>query len=618
MIPQDRDCEPSTISPDDSSLKLPTAAFARASIVALALVMAWLTWGHWGDIQIDCGRELYVPLEVLRGKLVYRDFWYSYGPLTPYIEAALIAAFGAHFSVLFLFGLSVTIACALLLFELGEMLGGVPIGLTAALGLIVQSFEPWQFNFIFPYSYAATIGLMFGLLSVFFTIKHIVNLNGLGLLPASLAAGFALLCKQEVGLACSAMLASVIAIEAVAHRSPPLLLVSLVECAPGALLAVAVYGWLFWRLKFAFVLENWIGPEGPYFAAKYGKELNAGFGMRFHPFEIFGLLISAGLALRLWYWLARLCVSGKGLLWLLAVAILPVVFRVATHSHPWSNSLAWHLLNVLYSILVYPRGMYFITLGLLIYACYLVYLSPEEPRQLATVAFCIFAAVLAIRVMSQVTAFGYSIYYGSPLFLAFLLAVNEAIGETGEKTIWQGCTVRNVLLAFEIVVLASLTIPGKDWRTAKLQTSWGGISLSPNDAKVASRMLDFIAEQKRLGHRVVVMPEAPIMYALTDTEAPGRWYTLLPGFMSESEEQAYVAQLEHAKPEYLLVTGRIFTEYGSPHFGLDFDREIYRWIETNYSPVDQYGEFPTDSRQALAAKVYRRRTSDRDVQSEGQ
>jgi hypothetical protein len=195
--------------------------------------------------------------------------------------------------------------------------------------------------------------------------------------------------------------------------------------------------------------------------------------------------------------------------------------------------------------------------------------------------------------------------------------VNEAVGKTGKKAVRQGWTVRNVLLAFEIFVLAALTIPGKDWRTVQLQTSWGPIFLSPNDAKVTGQMLDFISEQKRLGHRVVVMPEAPIMYALTDTEAPERWYTLQPGFLSNSEEQTYVAQLEQIKPEYLFVTGRNFAEYGSPHFGLDFDRGIYRWIEANYSPIVQYGEFPTDSRQALAAKVYRRRAPGRDVQSEG-
>ena len=53
---------------------------ARAAIILIASGMAWYTWGHWGDFQIDNGRELYVPVSILHGKLLYRDVWYMYGP----------------------------------------------------------------------------------------------------------------------------------------------------------------------------------------------------------------------------------------------------------------------------------------------------------------------------------------------------------------------------------------------------------------------------------------------------------------------------------------------------------------------------------------------------------
>ena len=65
-------------------------AAARAAIVAVACTLFWLTWAHWGSIQIDSGKELYVPAQILRGKLLYRDLWYPYGPLEPYVAAALL------------------------------------------------------------------------------------------------------------------------------------------------------------------------------------------------------------------------------------------------------------------------------------------------------------------------------------------------------------------------------------------------------------------------------------------------------------------------------------------------------------------------------------------------
>ena len=105
-------------------------AASRGLIVAVAVVLAWYTWAHWGDIQIDCGRELYVPTEILRGKLLYRDIWYPYGPLAPYVQALLVALFGHSLNAFYLFGLAIGIGCALLLFEIGAMLEGRAAGLT--------------------------------------------------------------------------------------------------------------------------------------------------------------------------------------------------------------------------------------------------------------------------------------------------------------------------------------------------------------------------------------------------------------------------------------------------------------------------------------------------------
>jgi hypothetical protein len=598
----------------ESQAKLPpsisrdsyAAALARVCIIAVAVLLALSTWSHWGDIQIDCGRELYVPLEVLRGKLVYRDFWYPYGPLTPYVEALLVAEFGRHLSVFYLFGLTVTIACALFLFELGRMLGGVAIGTAAALALILQSFEPWAFNFIFPYAYAATLGLAFGLLCVFLTLKHVFNGRGAYLAFASLAGGLALLSKQEVGLSCFIMLAFVVGFDALPRRSLRLLIDRIVQCSPGALLSTVVYGYLFWRLTTTFVLENWLGPPGPYFAEKYGKTLYAGFGMRFVPLEMIALLISAALALRLWYWLARLSLKPQGWWWLTIIVGLPLIVRLATFSEPWSHSLMWHLFSVVYYIFVYPRGMYFIALGYLVYTLYLIKKNPTDRILRGRAAVSIFAVTLAIRVMAQVTTLGYSIYYATPLFLVFLFAVNDVIEAATASFSAQRSMVLEVLMAVEVMVLATLIIPVTDWRTAKLETSWGVMYLSPNDASVAEWMLNFISAQKQQGRRVVVLPETPIMYALTDTEAPGRWYTLLPGFLSKQQEQDYTRELERSEPEYVIVTARNFEEYGSPRFGVDFDRGIFEWITTNYRAIEQIGDFPVGDRQALAAHLYRR------------
>jgi len=75
------------------------AAASRGFVVVIALVLVYLTWTRWGDLQVDCGRDLYVSSEILRGKLIYRDVFYPYGPLVPYAGALLIGIFGRHLLV---------------------------------------------------------------------------------------------------------------------------------------------------------------------------------------------------------------------------------------------------------------------------------------------------------------------------------------------------------------------------------------------------------------------------------------------------------------------------------------------------------------------------------------
>jgi hypothetical protein len=226
---------------------------------------------------------------------------------------------------------------------------------------------------------------------------------------------------------------------------------------------------------------------------------------------------------------------------------------------------------------------------------------------LAPAALGSFSVVLAVRVLAQVVPFGYSIYYATPLFLVFLLAVSKTTkAATTEFESEQRSISRTILLTVEIAIFATLVFPGKDWRTAKFDTGWGAIYLSPNDAGVARQILDFMTEQRRLGRHVVILPEAPIMYALTGMEAPDGWYTLLPGFLSLQQEGDYIGDLKRENPEYVIVTARNFEEYGAPHFGIDFDQKIYGWIIAKYRLEREFGSFQLNSSKALTAQLYRR------------
>src|SRR5262245_14927662 len=70
---------------------------------AIALVFAAMmavSWRRWISPVSDSGREMDLPLRLMKGELLYRDVYYLYPPFSPYFNSSLFRIFGAHIDVL--------------------------------------------------------------------------------------------------------------------------------------------------------------------------------------------------------------------------------------------------------------------------------------------------------------------------------------------------------------------------------------------------------------------------------------------------------------------------------------------------------------------------------------
>jgi hypothetical protein len=257
--------------------------------------------------------------------------------------------------------------------------------------------------------------------------------------------------------------------------------------------------------------------------------------------------------------------------------------------------------------LAFPKGIFFVGCAYLAYVIYELRNSGGERRWLAEAAFGVFALALGSRVMAFVLPYGYGIFYGPPLFLVFAIVLVRLIGAAtpGLAFEWRRSLI-NSLIAIEIVLFAVVLIPEEGRRTQRLTTNWGEIYLEPTEAGAARQIIDFVAEQKRQGRQTALLPELPIVYALTGTEAPSRWYELLPGEVSPDQEEEYTAGLRRADPDYIVLTNLDTKAFGVPYFGFDYDQTIYRWIEENYHVTGQVGRFARDGSTLLAAQLYQR------------
>jgi hypothetical protein len=180
-------------------------ALALLGLAACLLFLLARTWLKWGDLVIDTGRELCVPLELLKGRVLYRDVFYLYGPLSPYLNAGAMAVFGRNVGALVLSGVVSTAAIAWLLFRICRFfLGPWPSFLCGATYLAVLSFAHYEppgiFTHVLPYSFPSVHGTALSLGAVYGAMLWVRDGSMRSLAAAAGCSFLALLARPEMGL----------------------------------------------------------------------------------------------------------------------------------------------------------------------------------------------------------------------------------------------------------------------------------------------------------------------------------------------------------------------------------------------------------------------------------
>jgi hypothetical protein len=565
------------------------AWFPKLALLVVFLFLAWLTWGRWGNLRVD-SKELYVPQQIAHGKMLYRDLWYPYGPLVPYWMGLLLALFGERLEVFYVWGLIVTAGFASVLFSLARRFVPPFVGFVVTFVFLLQAFQPHLFNYILPYSYAATMASLLALVFLYFLVRHIRSEAGSNMAWAGLVAGLALLTKIEYGVACYSTFFFFIILQIRRNNNFRPLASELRSFLPGLLVPAAGYGWFLARLTPGFFLKD-VYSEA--FVARWLQTQ----GLRFVPGEVVHLLAMSMLSMLFWVaviivlklifmdkW--RLLSLKTGLLTVLGVALYWGGYLESFRYFPKKYFLQFHFA-------FYPRGMFWLVLLFFLGVILQDRFHKSGSTGPALMTLCFYSLAVGVRIMSQVEAARYSIYYNSALFLVYCFVIFTAIKWLTRTLPTRTCTlVVAVLFTILATGLSAILFPFTFPPCELLRTPHGSIYLPLEEARVFSQAIEFIRHKKQEGKRVLVLPEDTSLYFFTQTEAPSRWYVLHPGLVNpEWKEREFIRQVQSQNVDFILLSNRDFKEYGFPVFGVDFNQSVYRWMQEDFIPVGELGQF---------------------------
>jgi len=544
---------------------------------------AWMhgTWGAWGQLTTDSGREMYVPSVLLEGKTLYRDVWYPYGPLAPYLNSFLFSKFGVNLSVLYWAGSLSALGCAIFLYHAGMRLSAGMAGWTAGAALLFQAFHPSYFSFPLPYSYAAVYGYLVSCAFLWLVIHAARTGKRVWIIAAGIAAATALLLKLEYGMACWITLVVLVAARSVQRRSWKSAVRDIAACLPGVVMCGLVIAWIISLRGTEFLTqENLMSWPGSFFMRTYGKLWLAQTG-----FEITGpilaeaterLLVFLALVQGLQMFLGserpgRRTMLLRGGLFVLALGYTFI-------SLTWFKQLC---------AVFFPQDMVFYISVAALAAWWHFLRRPESERALAVALLLSFSTLMAFRIMFKLLPVDFPVFYDGPAILCFLLLMRSLIPASGYSK-------RFVQLAEVVLCLACLAAPALHSRAvleamprpAWLTTERGSIRVPKQTAENYWAAIQFMREKNAHGEAVLSVPEDTSLYFLSGVDCPTRVYAFTPGVLAPGKmTDELIQQIEQKKVRYLIWSNRLFPEYNVLRFGVDFDQTLGNYLFSHYRRV---------------------------------
>jgi hypothetical protein len=605
----------------------------RTWIAILALVFALMlaaSWQRWADPIVDVGREMNQPLRLVAGERLYSDVRHIYGPLSPWLHAALYRLVGPSLTLLYADGIiTAAVVLALVFWLARQILSPVAAAAATVNVMALCVFKPAG-NYILPYSYNSLHGAALGLITL--TIVTVAlrrahaTVDGsrgmdapvpggwspapgraprrvgpdtyLRFLAAGFTAGLAILAKTEMGAA--AVAAGLTAAALVAHgdvRRTAALAGTFTGTA--GVLAGSVYGVVLGQAGWdTLASDSWLllynmPPEIAYFNG-----------------QVSGLAHPARSLTRMLIALAKVGIVAT-LVAALSAAVVVYSRRPANDSSepgggdPVAGTRPWRLLAAALAGLVVTAAstgldpdkgpflaMPFLLVGLL--AALTVRVRREPGVHTATLlTFTVFALASLARIILHVRSGGAYASYLLPMSVVLLTYLWADLLARRFRNARAGRVNRRIVLALIMAAgLINAAVLGYKFRsrsTVPISTARGTIVAGPEIGQAFNEALAYIARHTAPTDAIAVLPEGTALTFLSSRRNPLREEIITPGYLDAGSEVRAIRQLRDANTALILIPNRPTREFGPAVFGRDYCQRLMRWIEAHYAPCAIFG-----------------------------
>lgn len=571
-------------------------------LVVVGSYMLHLSWFKWPDILIDYGRELYIPWQITQGKVLYADINHLYGPFAHYLNALLFQLFGVGLSTLAYFNIVLVILLSCLIYDLFRSAFGYFVATSAVVCfLVVFAFSQYvgiaNYNFVCPYSHELTYSIFLSFLTLFIFKRYAAKQEWSYAAIIGFLMGCIFIAKVEVFLAAFISILAGFIIIFWQLRPVHLYkhLICLILCFTLPMLAFFIY--------FSFhmpIADAFYAIITSYTSIFMGEFVNNIFFSQITGFDnpqknlmlifkqIYGYLILLITTVVISYIFARLTNKIFRYVWIgvTSALVFGVMFR---------GFLGINWFDI-------ARPFPIILLFLLAYFMINLLQKCEDKTFVANylhvAVLVLFSLLLLLKMILNVHFYHYGFALAMPASLImiaiFLHYVPMWLARLGSKAVAAAFLGLFVLLAtFFYFNVTRQVYTHKNYAVAE-----GKDQFFTYDDRVAINgpviniTLQKIEKLMSKSDTFVALPEGVMLNYLSRRSNPSRFFEFMPNFIMGVGEIRIMGSISQAKPSFVLLIERDFSEYGARYFGKDYAFNLSAWIMNNYEKKIQIGAEP--------------------------
>lgn len=568
-------------------------------------------WLKWGDILVDTGEQLWIPAQILKGKVFYEDFFSLFGFFPAHFLALIYKIFGVHIISLVGCGITLTVLMVILLYKISAFFIDKKISLLVILTfLYVFAFgfyvDPCIFNFILPYSFESEFFILFTALALLLFLKFIFSGKEKYLLFWSIAVSFAFYSRILMSIFPYLVFIVIgeIYIRKNSDKKPWCWRLYLISPFFIGLSGYMCYALFMTKTRSLSVLTQNLSNSLNYAATeKTFTLLLAGLddptrniSLMFGSFAAHLLIVSLLTLSAMGISSFSIMEKKTRLSFILAIIVISIVFICAQNQD--MIFMQYRCLPLILMI-----GIAYSIKNLRSY-------NYKEPLALLTL-FLVSLSVIP-RIFFRTIPYPYG-FYLLPLslicyYIFFFKFLHNFLRIYFNKHTKSYSLILGIFFISLIIPYIKKSSSMYAAKNIKVETARGPLFFS--DEHKASRIkgiIKYLKENTRENNTLVVAPEGIGLNYLSLRENPLLLYSYNPPTIRLVGQEAGIFSLIQNNVDYIVILQRETDEYGYSRFGMDYGQKISSWVYDHYGIVKQVGPAPFTSAEFGAVILKRKK-----------